>query len=73
MDQIFSSSSYLQDLNDLQLGVHHHDVLVVREKVSYPVAQGRWRVRQTVRHASTHYHLSHHFSNAVDCAQNIVS
>lgn len=68
-----SSSSHLEDFNDLQLGVHHHHVLVVRNELSFPVTQGGGRVRQTMRHTSTHHHLSHHFPDAVDCTQNIVS
>ena len=66
-------SADLQDLDDLQLGVHHHDVLIVRQQVSSPVAQGRRRVREAVRHTSTHHNLSHHFPNAVDGTQDIVA
>lgn len=64
---------YLQDLDDLQLGVHHHHILVVRQEVSFPVAQGRGGVGEAVWHTSTHNHLSHHFPNSVDRTQDIVA
>lgn len=63
----------LQDLYDLQFGVHHHYVLIVRQEVSFAIAQGGRGVREAVRHSSTHNHLSHHFSNSVDGAQDVVS
>lgn len=68
-----AGGAYLQDLDDLQLGVHHHDVLDVRQQESLPVAEGGRGVGEAVQHASTHHHLSHHFPDAVDRAQDIVS
>lgn len=64
---------YLQNLNNLQLGVHHHHIFVVGQEVAFPVAEGRRCVREAVRHATTHHHLSHHFTHSVDGAQDIVA
>lgn len=70
---IQQGASYLQNLNNLQLGVHHHHVFVVGQEVAFAVAQGRRRVGEAVRHAATHHHLSHHFTHAVDGAQHVVA
>lgn len=66
-------NAYLQDLYDLQLCVHHHDILVVWQEVSFSVAQARRGVREAVWHTSTHHHLSHHFPDTVDRTQDIVA
>lgn len=63
----------MQDLNDLQLRVHHHDILVVRHEVSLSIAQGGRGVGEAVWHTSTHHHLSHHFPDSVDRTQDIVA
>lgn len=65
--------THLQDLNDLELGVHHHDALVVRQEVSFAVAQRGGGVWEALQYTSTHHHLSHHFSNAVDRAEDIIA
>lgn len=66
-------NAYLQDLNDLQLSVHHHDVLVVCHEECFTITQGGWAVGKTVGHSPTHHHLSHHFSNTMDGAQDIIA
>lgn len=68
-----AGGAYLQDLNNLQLGVHHHHVLIVRQEVPFSIAQGGRRVGEAVWHTATHNHLSHHFPNSVDGTQDIVA
>lgn len=64
---------YLQNLNNLQLSVHHHHVFVVGQEVAFAIAQGHRHVREAVGHTTTHHHLSHHFTNSVDGTQDVVA
>ncbi|TNN57405.1 hypothetical protein EYF80_032374 [Liparis tanakae] len=71
-DELQRAGHQWGDLNDLQFGVHHHDILIIRQEVSSPVAQGWRALREAVRHTPTHHNLGHHFANSVDHEDSLV-
>ena len=66
-------SADLQDLDDPQLGIHHHHVLVVGAQVALPEPQRGGAVGQAVGQTPAHHHLGHHLPHAVDGAQDVVA
>lgn len=68
-----SLQNHLQNLNNPELGVHHHDVLVVRETDLLSVD---WlSIGETVGHhqASAQNHLSHHLTHTMDGTHDIIT
>lgn len=67
------SNTHLQNLNNPELSVHHHHVLIVRQSVCIFPMDRYWLGGIGHHGTSAQNHLRHHLTHTVDSAQDVIT